>query len=57
MNSSKEHHSVEIDNLKFLDSMAFMSTSLSSLATAQIESGRPLKYSNHLVQHPLDEAQ
>jgi len=34
------YHSVELNNLKFLDSLAFMNASLSSLAKTHIESSR-----------------
>jgi len=51
-----KYHSVSVGNLKFLDSMAFMNGSLSSLAKTHIESGLPLKYSKHLIQHLPPEA-
>ncbi|XP_037774372.1 uncharacterized protein LOC119570884 [Penaeus monodon] len=51
------YHSVELNNLKFLDSLAFMNAGLNSLASTHIESKRPLRYSKHLVSHLPDEAQ
>nr|XP_027227780.1 uncharacterized protein LOC113819787 [Penaeus vannamei] len=51
------YHSVELNNLKFLDSLAFMNASLSSLAKTHIESSRSLRYSKHILRHLPDEAQ